>query len=111
MVEVSREARSSSAHWGWTALVAVLAFLVIGFAEMILVAAAYSDAVDKPSDPSGVAITIALALVPFIVAVYSYRNGRRRGLAGDAAVRMVSLILLGVALVLLTVIVLLSAPF
>lgn len=94
----------------WAGGAALLAFLAVGYALAILVFGGYSAAVDTPRSPVGVAIAVVLVPVPYIVGRRSYRNGRRRGLAGDVLVRRVSLILFGVGVALLIVLGLLEGP-
>ena len=94
--------------WSWSA--AVLAFLSVGYALAILIASGYSAATDTPHSPGGVAIVAVLVPVPFIFGIGSYRRGRQHGLAGDALLRRVSLILVGVAVALFVVLGLLEGP-
>jgi MFS family permease len=98
------------AHWIWTALAAVLALLTVGYALALLVAGVYVDAFEEPTDAPGALVCLGLALVPFVVGVFCYRRGRRRGMSGGTIVRSTSLALLVTALALFTLIVLLSAP-
>lgn len=109
MVETSMRA-SPRTHWVWTGAVALLAFLTVGYALAILVASGHSAAVDTPRSPGGVAIATVLVPVPFVVGVLSYRRGRRHGLAGDALVRRVSLVLVGVSFALFVALVFLAGP-
>jgi hypothetical protein len=93
-----------------TLAAALLAFLAVGYALAFLVAGVYVDAFEEPTDPFGALVCLGLALVPFVVGVFSYRRGRRRGMSGGTLVRTTSLALLITALALFMLIVLLSAP-
>jgi F0F1-type ATP synthase membrane subunit c/vacuolar-type H+-ATPase subunit K len=110
MAEMAQGLRLSRMRWVWAGAAALLAFLTVGYALAILLVSGYSAAVDTPRSPGGVAIVVALVPVPFIVGLRSCRGGRRRGLAGDALVRRVSLILFAVGIALLIALGLLAGP-
>jgi len=110
MAEMTHGLGLSRLRWVWAGAAALLSFLTLGYALAILLASGYSAAVDTPRSPWGVAIVAALVPVPFIVGLRSYRRGRRHGLAGDALVRRVSLILFAVGIVLLIALGLLAGP-
>ena len=98
-------------RWACAGPAALLAFLTVGYAVATLLASGYSAAVDTPRSPVGIAIVAVMVPVPLVVGVRSYRSCRRRGLAGDALVRRVSLILFAVGIALLIVIGLFAGPF
>lgn len=110
MVEVRREAAPSGARWAGTAAAALFAFLTVGYAMVILVAGAYSSAVDEPRSPAGFAICAVLLTVPFIVGLYRYRRARRAGLAGHRLVRQLALTLIAVAFLQFVALVFLAGP-
>lgn len=94
----------------WTIGAALLAFVTIAYAVALLLVSAYSSATDMPRSPGGIAIVAVLLPGPLVVGVHSYRNGRRRGLAGDALVRRMSLALVAVAVALFVVLGVAAGP-
>lgn len=111
MVKVRGETRSSGARWAGTVAAALLAFVTVGYAMVILVASAYSSAVNEPRSFAGVAVCTFLLAVPFIVGLVRYRRARRSGLGLHRLVRQVSLTLVAVALLLFVALVFLAGPF
>lgn len=94
----------------WTALIALLTFVLVGYLVALLVAAGYTSATDKPFNLPGLVICVAVVLVVIAVGFWSYRTGRQRALRRSTLVRRISMRLSLAGVFLSMIVVLLSAP-